>query len=78
MLKTKFAIVRTVGDQKYVLKVFEDNENGREEAIAFGEEAAKGNAEGTISCVRACFDEQNRMMRNEYRVYEVWRPNKLK
>ena len=65
----KFAITITKSSRK-VVKTFER----QEDAIKFGEEVAArtSGAEGTVSCISADFDENDKMLDNKYKLYHTW------
>ena len=51
MEETKFVVLRVVGNDETVLKIFGNDE--KEAAIAYGESVARENTVGTIACIRA-------------------------
>ncbi|MCD7828052.1 MAG: DUF4205 domain-containing protein [Clostridiales bacterium] len=71
-MERKFAVIRVVGNDEEVLKVFDDD---KQAALAYGAEIAKNNTDGVIACVQAFFNEENKMCTSQFRVFEVWEPD---
>lgn len=70
MFEKKFAVTKTIGNDEKILKYFGEDEKAS--ALKYGEEVAKENTEGVISCVLARFDESGHMKNGECEVFEVW------
>ena len=70
MFARKFSVMHTIGNEEKVLKTFPENQ--KDEAFRYGVEVGKKIDRGVIACVLAHMDENDRMIGNQYRVFEVW------
>ena len=70
MLTRKIAVTRTIKNDETVLRVFSTKQ--KQEALDYGESAAKSNAEGVIACIEAASDENGKINNKDCRVYKIW------
>ncbi len=75
MEETKFVVLRVVGNDEAVLKIF--GEDDKEAALAYGESAAKENTAGTIACIRAWFDAAGQRRDDIMEIFEAWKAEGL-
>ncbi len=70
MIVRKFVVAHTVGNEEKVRKTFPENQ--KDEVFRYGGEMVKELERGVIVCVLAHIDENNHMIGNQCRVFEVW------
>ncbi len=75
MEETKFVVLRVVGNDETVLKIFDDDE--KDAAIAYGESVARENTIGTIACIRAWFDAAGQKRDDIMEIFEAWKAGSL-
>ena len=75
MEETKFVVLRVVGNDETVLKIFGNDE--KEAALAYGESAAKENTAGTVACIRAWFDAAGHWRDDIMEIFEAWKTESL-
>lgn len=66
----KFSVKHTVRNEEKVQKIFQESQKDAD--FRYGGEMVKEIDRGMIACVLAYIDENNRMIGNQCRVFEVW------
>ena len=75
MEEKKFVVLRVVGNDETVLKIFGNDE--KEAAIAYGESVARENTVGTIACIRAWFDASGQKRDDIMEIFEAWKAGEM-
>ena len=66
----KFAVAHMLGDEVTILKLFEEDQ--KEAAMAYGQQAAQEYDTGLICLIKAAFTPEGERADDRYRLYEAY------